>query len=93
MTRWQVERAGSTMTEVVASVKRVTEIVAGIIAATFAQSSGLNEINLAMRERFAGDAHGQRSLSWWQTGNCFFHQNSLPIKRAPTCRIMAIGDS
>jgi methyl-accepting chemotaxis protein len=45
-----VERAGSTMTEVVASVKRVTDIVADITAATQEQSAGINEVNLAITQ-------------------------------------------
>ena len=45
-----VERAGATMTEVVASVKRVTDIVVEISAATHEQSGGLNEINLAITQ-------------------------------------------
>jgi methyl-accepting chemotaxis protein len=45
-----VERAGSTMTEVVASVRRVTDIVAEITAATHEQSGGLSEINRAITQ-------------------------------------------
>ncbi|KAF1042175.1 MAG: Methyl-accepting chemotaxis protein I [Herbaspirillum frisingense] len=45
-----VERAGSTMTEVVASVKRVTDIVSEITAATQEQSGGINEISLAITQ-------------------------------------------
>jgi len=43
-----VEQAGSTMGEVVASVKRVTDIVGEISAATQEQSVGLEEINRAI---------------------------------------------
>lgn len=43
-----VEQAGSTMNEVVSSVKRVTDIVAEISAATQEQSIGLEEINKAI---------------------------------------------
>ncbi|WP_432239392.1 methyl-accepting chemotaxis protein [Herbaspirillum robiniae] len=43
-----VEQAGSTMTEVVASVKRVTDIVAEISAASTEQSTGIEEINRAI---------------------------------------------
>ena len=43
-----VEQAGSTMTEVVASVKRVTDIVAEISSASQEQSTGLEEINRAI---------------------------------------------
>ncbi|EJN07849.1 methyl-accepting chemotaxis protein [Herbaspirillum sp. YR522] len=45
-----VERAGATMTEVVASVKRVTDIVVEIRAATHEQNAGLGEINLAITQ-------------------------------------------
>ncbi|NUT63010.1 methyl-accepting chemotaxis protein [Herbaspirillum sp. C9C3] len=45
-----VERAGSTMTEVVASVRRVTDVVAEISAATQEQSGGINEVNLAITQ-------------------------------------------
>ncbi|MFJ3045353.1 methyl-accepting chemotaxis protein [Herbaspirillum chlorophenolicum] len=45
-----VERAGSTMTEVVASVKRVTDIVSEITAATQEQSGGINEVSRAITQ-------------------------------------------
>jgi methyl-accepting chemotaxis protein len=45
-----VERAGSTMNEVVASVRRVTGVVAEISAATQEQSGGINEVNLAITQ-------------------------------------------
>ncbi|QNB06311.1 HAMP domain-containing protein [Herbaspirillum frisingense] len=45
-----VERAGSTMNEVVASVRRVTDVVAEISAATQEQSGGINEVNLAITQ-------------------------------------------
>ncbi|NUU01639.1 methyl-accepting chemotaxis protein [Herbaspirillum robiniae] len=45
-----VERAGSTMNEVVASVKRVTDIVSEITAATQEQSSGINEVSRAITQ-------------------------------------------
>ncbi|WDZ95986.1 methyl-accepting chemotaxis protein [Herbaspirillum sp. WKF16] len=45
-----VERAGSTMTEVVASVKRVTDIVGEITAASHEQSTGIEEINRAITQ-------------------------------------------
>lgn len=40
-----VEQAGTTMTEVVASVKRVTDIVSEIAAASREQSSGIEQVN------------------------------------------------
>ncbi|MES2102741.1 MAG: methyl-accepting chemotaxis protein [Pseudomonadota bacterium] len=43
-----VERAGVTMTEVVASVKRVSDIVAEISAASQEQSTGIEEVNRAI---------------------------------------------
>jgi len=43
-----VENAGATMTEVVASVKRVTDIVAEISAASTEQSTGIEEVNRAI---------------------------------------------
>jgi len=45
-----VEQAGKTMTEVVASVKRVSDIVADISAATQEQSSGIGEVNRAITQ-------------------------------------------
>jgi len=45
-----VGRAGSTMTEVVASVKRVTDIVGEITAASNEQSTGIEEINRAITQ-------------------------------------------
>ncbi|OWY28418.1 methyl-accepting chemotaxis protein [Herbaspirillum robiniae] len=45
-----VERAGTTMTEVVASVKRVTDIVGEITAASHEQSTGIEEINRAITQ-------------------------------------------
>ena len=45
-----VEQAGSTMTEVVSSVKRVTDIVGEISAANQEQSSGIEQINQAITQ-------------------------------------------
>ena len=45
-----VERAGATMSEVVASVKRVTDVVAEISAASSEQSTGIEEINRAITQ-------------------------------------------
>ncbi|MCP1575108.1 methyl-accepting chemotaxis protein [Herbaspirillum rubrisubalbicans] len=45
-----VERAGATMSEVVASVKRVTDVVAEISAASSEQSTGIEEINRAVTQ-------------------------------------------
>lgn len=44
----QVERAGATMQEIVDSVKRVTDIMGEISAATIEQSSGIDQVNLAI---------------------------------------------
>jgi methyl-accepting chemotaxis protein len=43
-----VDQAGSTMTEVVDSVKRVTDIMAEITAASQEQTSGIEQINIAI---------------------------------------------
>ncbi|TDY90275.1 UNVERIFIED_ORG: methyl-accepting chemotaxis sensory transducer [Herbaspirillum seropedicae] len=43
-----VEKAGATMNEVVASVKRVTDVVAEITAASGEQSDGIEQINQAI---------------------------------------------
>ncbi|WP_040503271.1 methyl-accepting chemotaxis protein, partial [Herbaspirillum lusitanum] len=43
-----VEQAGTTMTEVVASVKRVTDIVGEISAASQEQSQGIDEVGRAI---------------------------------------------
>jgi len=45
-----VQQAGSTMTEVVESVKRVTTIMADIMAASQEQSSGIEQINEAISQ-------------------------------------------
>ncbi|KAF1044381.1 MAG: Methyl-accepting chemotaxis protein II [Herbaspirillum frisingense] len=45
-----VEQAGSTMTEVVASVKRVTDIVGEITAASSEQSEGIEQVNIAITQ-------------------------------------------
>ncbi|WP_081768839.1 methyl-accepting chemotaxis protein [Herbaspirillum sp. RV1423] len=45
-----VEQAGKTMTEVVSSVKRVSDIVAEISAATQEQSTGIGEVNRAITQ-------------------------------------------
>ncbi|TDY90063.1 UNVERIFIED_ORG: methyl-accepting chemotaxis protein [Herbaspirillum seropedicae] len=45
-----VEQAGSTMTEVVASVRRVTDIVSEITAASSEQSNGIEQVNLAITQ-------------------------------------------
>jgi len=45
-----VVRAGSTMSEVVASVRRVTDVVAEISAASSEQSTGIEEINRAITQ-------------------------------------------
>jgi methyl-accepting chemotaxis protein-1 (serine sensor receptor) len=46
----QVERAGSTMQEIVASVKRVTDIMGEISAASDEQSSGIDQVNRAVSQ-------------------------------------------
>ena len=45
-----VEQAGSTMDEVVTSVKRVTDIMAEITAASVEQSSGIDQVNQAVTQ-------------------------------------------
>ena len=45
-----VNEAGATMTEIVASVKRVTDIMAEISAATSEQGAGIEQINIAVTE-------------------------------------------
>lgn len=44
----QVERAGVTMAEVVNSVKRVSDIIGEIAAASIEQSSGIDQVNTAI---------------------------------------------
>lgn len=44
----QVERAGATMQEIVDSVKRVTDIMGEISAATIEQSGGIDQVNMAI---------------------------------------------
>jgi methyl-accepting chemotaxis protein len=45
-----VQRAGSTMTEVVSSVRRVSDVVAEISAASHEQSTGIEEVNRAITQ-------------------------------------------
>ncbi|OYO29105.1 methyl-accepting chemotaxis protein [Janthinobacterium sp. PC23-8] len=45
-----VEQAGSTMHEVVTSVKRVTDIMSDILSASQEQSSGIEQINIAITQ-------------------------------------------
>jgi methyl-accepting chemotaxis protein len=45
-----VTRAGSTMDEVVASVRQVAQIVAEISAASSEQSDGISQVNLAIND-------------------------------------------
>jgi hypothetical protein len=44
----QVDQAGATMSEIVTAVKRVTDIMAEIAAASDEQSSGIEEVNQAI---------------------------------------------
>jgi methyl-accepting chemotaxis protein I, serine sensor receptor len=46
----QVERAGATMQDIVASVRRVTDIMGEISAASIEQSSGIDQVNLAVAQ-------------------------------------------
>jgi methyl-accepting chemotaxis protein-2 (aspartate sensor receptor) len=46
----QVERAGNTMQEIVSSVKRVTDIMGEISAASEEQSSGIDQVNRAVSQ-------------------------------------------
>ena len=46
----QVERAGNTMQEIVASVKRVTDIMGEISAASEEQSNGIDQVNRAVSQ-------------------------------------------
>ncbi|WP_256677900.1 methyl-accepting chemotaxis protein [Pseudomonas sp. SJZ079] len=45
-----VAQAGQTMTEIVVAIKRVTDIMAEIAAASVEQSSGIEEINIAVSQ-------------------------------------------
>ncbi|MCM5678894.1 methyl-accepting chemotaxis protein, partial [Schlegelella sp. S2-27] len=45
-----VQNAGSTMTEIVASVQRVSDIIGEITAATAEQSSGIGQVNTAVTQ-------------------------------------------
>ncbi|MGK5027314.1 methyl-accepting chemotaxis protein [Janthinobacterium sp. RB2R34] len=45
-----VEQAGSTMHEVVTSVKRVTDVMSDILSASQEQSSGIEQINIAVTQ-------------------------------------------
>jgi methyl-accepting chemotaxis protein len=45
-----VAQAGQTMTEIVVAIKRVTDIMAEIAAASAEQSSGIEEINIAVSQ-------------------------------------------
>ncbi|MBP0599653.1 MCP four helix bundle domain-containing protein [Herbaspirillum sp. LeCh32-8] len=45
-----VEQAGATMTEVVSSVRRVTDIVGEITAASSEQSDGIEQVNIAITQ-------------------------------------------
>ena len=45
-----VDNAGATMTEIVASVQRVTDIIGEIRAATSEQSQGIAQVNTAMNQ-------------------------------------------
>jgi len=49
-----VNQAGATMTEIVASVKRVTDIVGEISAASQEQSEGIEQVNLAITQMDEG---------------------------------------
>ncbi|WP_328703647.1 methyl-accepting chemotaxis protein [Schauerella aestuarii] len=46
----QVEQAGATMKEIVASVKRVTDIIGEIAAASAEQSNGIDQVNQAVTQ-------------------------------------------
>ena len=46
----QVENAGQTMEEIVTSVKRVTDIIGEIAAASIEQSSGIDQVNTAITQ-------------------------------------------
>jgi methyl-accepting chemotaxis protein len=46
----QVDKAGKTMEEIVAAVKRVTDIMAEISAASIEQSSGIEQVNTAISQ-------------------------------------------
>lgn len=59
----QVERAGATMQEIVDSVKRVTDIMGEISAATIEQSSGIDQINSAVSAMDSGTAHNAQMVA------------------------------
>ena len=46
----QVEDAGNTMGEIVASVQRVTDVIAAITSAAESQSQGIGQVNLAVNQ-------------------------------------------
>ena len=59
----QVQKAGSTMREIVDSVRRVTDVISEISATATEQSAGLAQVNGAVTEL---DQMTQRKCSpWW----------------------------
>lgn len=58
----QVERAGSTMQEIVDSVHRVTDIMGEISAATIEQSSGIDQVNRAVNHMDHSTAQNAQML-------------------------------
>ena len=56
-----VGQAGATMDEVVASVKRVTDIMSEIATASQEQSAGIEQVNQAIIQMDAGDAAERRA--------------------------------
>jgi methyl-accepting chemotaxis protein len=99
----QVENAGNTMQEIVASVQRVTDIMGEISAASIEQSAGINQVNTAVTsmdevtqqnaalvEQAAAAAESlvEQAVSLIESVNIFKLNGETNLQKKPTSRTL-----
>ena len=99
-----VEQAGVTMSEVVDSVKRVTDIMSEILAASQEQSAGIEQVNQAIGQMdqvtqqnaalveeaaAAAESLNEQAAKLEQTVSVFKLDGSVAIEQAPVARLSA----
>ncbi len=87
----QVQRAGETMREIVEAVTRVSDIMSEITAATIEQSSGIDQINLAVAQM--DSVTQQNALLVQQAAESAGSLESLAAEVGQALAVFQVGDA
>ncbi|MBB6082394.1 methyl-accepting chemotaxis protein [Castellaniella defragrans] len=87
----QVQRAGATMREIVEAVTRVSDIMSEITAATIEQSSGIDQINLAVAQM--DSVTQQNALLVQQAAESAGSLESLAAEVNQALAVFQVGDA